>query len=316
MAVVAPPGLKARSAALNKLYGLPAPAATKPPAETDWERALRLRSEAMNKRLGLPNTTTDTGGTKTQAPTDPPPAANIHVPGFDPDYGALIAADPNLIAGEGDLTAYGNQIDQGRTAAIRRAVIGIGLSPGSQVGEIDQATLDAAAANPNSTKAVLDTQKTNRNTDLEALLAARGILDSGAQTGGKQRIQTNYDTAQAQAVQTLLDQISGYEQTSADKKFQIAQQHQALREAAALRVQADPRYQPVGATDAVLDPSTGLYMTPDGRWYNPDGSAAPAPSSSAPADTSTAPPAAPPTSPYPVNGGRFARDEILGLRLY
>lgn len=308
MATLAPPGLAARSAALNKLYGLPAPKA-KPAPETPWERALRLRSEAENKRYGLPNTAVDTGGTKTIGPGAPPAAQGIHVPGYDPDYAKLIAGDPTLLSGEADLTDYGNSVDTAKTAAIRRAVVASGFNPGVANSDVDQATIDAALANQGSTAKLIEEERQHRSTDLEALLAARGMLDSGALTGGHQRVQTNYERAQSSAVQQLLDSITGYEGDAATKHADISRQHAALREAAALRVQQDPRFQPVGEADAVLDPSTGLYMTPDGRWYNADGTRATAPGTG-PADTgAAAPPPVAPTQGPPRNGGRAARDE-------
>lgn len=318
MAVVAPPGTAARSLALNKLYGLPAPAAKKPPAETPWERALRLRSEALNKSLGLPNAAADPGATPTAPPAAPPTAQRIAVPGYDPDFKSLIAGDPTLLSNEADLTDLSGQIDPAKNSAIRRAIIAAGLDPGVRNDAVDQATVDAALGNQNSTAKTIQEEALHRGTDLEAILSARGILDSGGLTGGHQRIQQNYERTQSAAVGNLLDQITGYEGDAAAKKAQITAQHAALREAAALRVQQDPRFQPVGATDAVLDPGSGLYLTPDGRWYNADGTRAADPSaaSTAAATSSQNPPPVTPPTVWPTSGGRFARDSLNELGLY
>lgn len=211
----------------------------------------------------------------------------IHLPGVD--YGALIGSDPNLLAGSADVAAMQSQIEKQRQDAIRTAVIRSGFIPGS-VADVDQSTIDAAKANQFSTAAELERSRGRSTTDLQAQLAARGILGSGALAGGQQRIQEGYERGTTLGVQGLLDQISGVESSTASQRYQLQQQIAQLREAAAQRIASDPRYQQLGPTDAVLDPGSGLYVTPDGRWYRADGSRA-----DAPAQTSSAPAAAAPT---------------------
>lgn len=207
----------------------------------------------------------------------------ITLPGRDPDYKSLIAGDPNMVQGAAELDMTEAQLAQARQAAIRQAVIRSGFTPAQAQSDIDEATRQAALANQFSTKAELDRSKGQANTDLQAQLAARGILGSGALTGGTDRIQQNYERGTSQGLNSLLDSISGVEAQTAQQRYQVMQQRQALREQAAQRIAADPRYQPLAPTDAVLDPGSGLYVTPDGRWYTRDGqSAAPPVQSSAP----------------------------------
>lgn len=200
-----------------------------------------------------------------------PPTPSIGIPGFDPDYAALLRSDPSLLQGEADIGLYQTQLDTGLRDAIRRAVIAAGLDPGTSVGAVDDATRAAAKQNQFSAAAELATQRSRRQTDLEAALAARGILSSGALTGGGQRVQQDYEKGTSTLLNDLLSRISGVESEGADKRFQLQQQRASLREQAASRIQGDPRYQPQGSARAVLDPDTGLYVTPDGRYYTASG---------------------------------------------
>lgn len=234
----------------------------------------------------------------------------ISIPGTSIDYGSLIASDPNLLAGSGDVTAQKSQLEAQRRAVIQQAVIRSGFGTGAPADAIDQTTLDAAAANQFSTKAELDRAKTRSSSDLDAALAARGILGSGASTGGQQRIQEGYERGTSQATQALLDTISGVESQTAQGKYALQQQIMQLREAAAQRIAADPRYQPLSPTDAVLDPGSGLYVTPDGRWYDSNGNRANPPAAAQPPASAAPAPAAAPQIPGYLPGGRLARDEI------
>lgn len=198
-------------------------------------------------------------------------APTIGIPGYDPDYAALLRSDPSLLQGEADINMYQGQLDTGMRDAIRRAVIAAGLDPGANIGAVDQATREAAKANQFSAAAELATGRTRATTDLQAALASRGILASGALAGGSQRVQTAYEKGTSSLLNDLLSRISGVESEGADKRFQLAQQRAALREQAAMRIQNDPRYQPQGSARATLDKATGLYVTPDGRYYTPDG---------------------------------------------
>ena len=203
----------------------------------------------------------------------PPPAPNpsIGIPGYDPDYAALIRSDPSLLQGESDIALYQTQLDNSMRDVIRKAVISAGLDPGASIGAVDDATRAAARANQFSQAAELATTRGRQQTDLEAALAARGILSSGALAGGGQRVQQAYERGTSNLLNDLLARISGVEGEGADKRFQLQQQRAALREQAAMRIQADPRYQPRGSMRATYDDSTGLYVTPDGRYYDAQG---------------------------------------------
>jgi hypothetical protein len=216
---------------------------------------------------------------------------SITLPGYAPDWGSILSSDPTLISGQGDLSAYDTQLAEARKAAIRQAVIAAGVNPGGAIGDIDQQTIDAALGNKFSTAAQLEQSRSRSDADVEARLAARGILSSGGTVGGKQRVQQGFEGASSQLTQQLLQQLGVYESDFAAKYADIHAQYNALKEAAAYRVSQDPRFQPIGETDAVLDPASGLYMTPDGRWYNATGQKVAAPTAATPAAQASAPPA-------------------------
>lgn len=273
--------------------------------EPDWMRALRLRSQALNTQYGI-------GGTGTVTPNapaaTPPPAwvpppdsivgnvdqggqfppntfaaptwsnlpASISLQGYDPNYAALLASDPLLISSLSDVENRQGQLSGGLSAAIQQAIIRSGYNPGTGAA-VDQATLDAAAGNQFSTKQEIQRSSDRAQADLDARLAARGILSSGALTGGTQRIQENYDRSTQAAIQSLLDAITGYTGDFNSASFQLMLQKAGLTADAAARIAADPRYQPVASGTAKLDPVSGLYVTADGRWYTADGVATTAP---------------------------------------
>lgn len=219
---------------------------------------------------------------------------SIKIPGYDPDYAALLAGDPTVVAAQGDLGAFQGQLGDARRAAIRRAVISAGLAPSGALADVDASTIEAAEQNRFSSVAELNRQRGRAGGDLGAALAGRGITFSGGQGAGGERIQEGYERGTTQLTQALLDQIAGYESGYVEKLGQVRAQYNALKEQAALRIQQDPRYQPIGENDAILDPTSGLYMTPDGRWYNAQGKRVAPPGPAAPAAPTAPPPAAPP----------------------
>jgi hypothetical protein len=265
-----------------------------------WEKALQQRSLGMNARYQLPKPPTTAATGATTGPTAGPPGSggflgpppNVTIPGYDPDYSALLAGDPNVIAAAGDLGEFEGQLGDARRAAIRRAVIAAGLTPGKALADVDEGTILAAQQNQFSGAKELSRQRERSSGDLAAALGARGMTFSGAQVGGEQRIQEGYERGTTQLVQSLLDAISGYETQYASKLADVRTQYRQLREQAAYRIQQDPRYQPMGENDAVLDPISGLYMTPDGRWYqrNADGSTTRVGAPAAPSTAGAIPP--------------------------
>jgi hypothetical protein len=139
-----------------------------------------------------------------------------------PDWAALINSDPLYQQGQMDLGAASAAAAAARQGGVRQAIIRSGLF-GSQdalrqalarfgqqyAGDVDQATLDQAAGNENSVAAQLRQALGQRNLATEDTLAARGILRSG-QTGyelGENKRQ--YDQANYDAMNQLLDYLGG-----------------------------------------------------------------------------------------------------------
>lgn len=131
-----------------------------------------------------------------------------------PDYSALIQADPGYTGVNAQANAEEASAQSARANAVRRALIQFGIVPQgwqSGYGDADQATLDAAAQNPFSTMHQLTDARSRGSADLAAVLGARGMLSSGALTGGEQLLQRNYDASQADASNRLLAALGGYE---------------------------------------------------------------------------------------------------------
>lgn len=270
----------------------------KPP----WEEALLARSEGLNDLYDLPLTTPSAGGAGSGAPpTGARAPGDVTIPGFDPDYMSAITGDANVITGMSDLDTLNARLIDSRKAAIRQAVIRAGLAPKNPVADLDQATLQAAQENKFSQAAEAGRGRERQSADLAAALAGRGILQSGALAGGEQRIQEGYERTSQSIIERLLDAIAGVETQVGEKQSDIVQRRAQLREEAAQRLLQDPRYRPQGQAKAVLDAATGLYVTPDGRWYqrNPDGTTTrvEAPSAGPAAPESPVPP--PPTLAAP-----------------
>lgn len=284
-------------------FYMPTPPKKKRP---QWEIALEARSQGMMDQWGdYVNAPGSVAPPPSSAPAATPPPGlpgSIRLPGYDPDYAAILAADPTLLSAGGDLLEAEGALGDARRSAIRRAIIAAGLAPQQALADIDEATRQAALANRFSTMAELERSRGRSQADLGAGLGARGLTFSGAQQGGSERIQEGFERGTQQLTTSLLDAIAGYESDYTKNLAQVRLQYNQLKEQAALRVLQDPRYQPIGETDAVLDPASGLYMTPDGRWYkrNPDGTttrvSAPAGGGQAPAATPPPATTAPPTT--------------------
>lgn len=280
-----------------------------------WEEALAARSQAQNDLYGLGGTPDAGGGgagTSGAPSTSGTAATGIEIAGYDPDYEALIKSDFNLLAGESDLTRAEGQIQQARRDAIRRAVIATGLVPTTAVPDLDQQDIAAAKANPFSRIAEATRGRLRGSTDLRARLAARGILGKGAGAlqGGEGRLQEGFERETTSATQQLLDLISNVEGQSVDKRNEIGRRRAELREAAARRIQADPRYQPKGKATAKLDPGSGLYVTDDGRWYDVNGNRVGAPGAAAPGAGTTSVDATPSARPAPDPFAPFRRGHV------
>jgi len=194
----------------------------------------------------------------------------INIAGYHPDFGALVRGDAGVLQGAANYNDTVGALTSNRIKAIRDAVVraGFGMNVG---GDIDQSTVDQALANTQSTAAQLANQRSMGSADLQAQLAARGISFSGAQGAGEQQLQKQYESATADATDKLNQFI---DTTTGNTGTQIAdalRQQQALESQTLLRYQTDPRYQPVADQTASFDSASGLYQTPDGRWFNASG---------------------------------------------
>lgn len=210
------------------------------------------------------------------------------IAGNNPNYTDLINSDPGYVSTQGDLTSQQIRDAASRDAAIRTSLINGGFDindPSFDPKLLDPATVAAIKANRFSTNAQLLKNKGYSDNGLQAQLAARGILQSGALTGGLQRDQDNYEQAAHDAISQLLASITGYNTTYANSQDTRLSELRAARDAAAARIQNDPRYQATADQQAILDPSSGYYKTADGRWYDVNGKAVADPTVGLNADT-------------------------------
>jgi hypothetical protein len=89
--------------------------------------------------------------------------------------------------------------------------------------------------------ALLQQTRTRGSADLAAVLAGRGILQSGALVGGEQRLLEGFQSGQASAAQQLLDALGGYEATYGSTMSELERQRlQAAKDAALLAAQMNP----------------------------------------------------------------------------
>jgi hypothetical protein len=148
-----------------------------------------------------------------------PPPTTRTVPGhmFMPDWEALIRGDPRMLAGQTAWTTAKGSAATRRANAIKNAIIHFGAAPQnwqSGYGDLTEADYLAASdrtANPFSFMALAEAQRGRNRGDLRAELAGRGMLDSGALTGGENMIQRGYEEGVGAETSNLLDTLSGYE---------------------------------------------------------------------------------------------------------
>jgi hypothetical protein len=194
-----------------------------------------------------------------------------------PDYASLIAGDPTLQGAIAQIAASGAAAGREKMNAIRRAVVQAGFVPSGwtgSVGDIDQATLTAAQQNPLSQARQLVETREHGRADLAAALAGRGMLASGALTGGEQSIQTGYERGQATATQNLLDALAGYEGSYAQAMRELELARMQEQEAAASRIMStyQPWQEPEAATAAgggAAAPATPAAVTGGGAYVAP-----------------------------------------------
>jgi hypothetical protein len=205
------------------------------------------------KTVAPPPTVAAPSAAPSTAPAIPPPVSGH----WDvPDYQSLIASMPDFVAANANLTAQGGDAESARRASIQRAIIDSGFTPSAYhdpYGDLDPTTLSAAGANPQSTLAQLTLARDRGGADLGAALAGRGLLSSGAYTGGQQRLLEGFQGAQSSAEQSLLDALNGYSGSYASTMAEVARQRLAAEQQAALETaQQYP-------ANWVNDPSGGTY---------------------------------------------------------
>lgn len=205
---------------------------------------------------------------------------DLTVPGFTPDYNALIQGDPLFKQLREDLKAQTGGDLASRNAALNRLFTGFGALPdinaaGQSLGindlgqAIDPATAQLAAENQFSTQANLGRAHTDAIRQIRQGLAARHALQSGELGHQLGRENTAYGNAQSQASQALLDSIAQLQgQFTAGQRANQQQLSAGAQSAADRQIGLNPA---TGSQKAVYDPSTGKYKGANGEWYNPDG---------------------------------------------
>lgn len=153
------------------------------------------------------------------------------IPGYTPDYNAIVAGDPLLRQELANLSASGIASEAQRRGAVQRAVIGYGETPALQgdlgylAGDIDPLTRQLASQN---TGAGLSTTGRMTRTHSEALsnlryaLAARGMLRSGATGVGVGQEGDRYKQARYDAANQLIDYLSGVSSAWAEAQRNLA----------------------------------------------------------------------------------------------
>jgi hypothetical protein len=185
----------------------------------------------------------------------PPPA---------PNYGALLAGEPDFTEASGNYQYNKSLAHQGRRARMRAALIRLGFQPGSADANalegLDPDTAKLAAENTNSALAQLGLQRGRGRADLSASLASRGILDSGALRGGENQVQESYDQGLLGATQDYLNEQGTALSDEANSIAQGQQVFTAAKAAAALRAAQNPMFYPVdgsGEPGPTLDAGQG-----------------------------------------------------------
>lgn len=221
-----------------------------------------------------------------------------------PDYESLIRGDPGYQGVRSAISAQESTAGRTRADMVRRAIAQFGAAPAgwqSGYGDVDQASLAAAQQNPFSTVRQLQDARSHGSADLAAALGARGMLSSGALTGGEQLLQREYDRSTADATSRLLAALGGYEGDYASAFGNLEGQGQQAYADAAGRVAqmnpaqfvADPIYQ--GPNGQPVQPVTyqGIGATPEPIGPQPLQGAI-TPGMVAPPDTSLLAPVQPP----------------------
>lgn len=204
-------------------------------------------------------------------PAPPPTPSAPPTPGAlghyqTPDYASLISADPGLISTTSQVNAAESTLGRSRADAVRRALVQFGVVPAgwqSGYGDVDEPTLAAASQNPFSIMRQLGETRARGSADLAAALGARGILSSGALTGGEQLLQRQFEGSQYDATSKLLAALGGYEGDYSSGFGNLERQkQQAYTDASGRVAMMNPAQWIADQTPAAVAPPESPYTAP------------------------------------------------------
>lgn len=223
-------------------------------------------------------------GTATAPAATPPVAPPGRVQtaaGYTPDYSGLITSDSAYLAAQTNAQQAAAAASAQRRAALRQAVIryGSGLPSGftDQYGDIDQATLDQASQNQQSTVANLATNYQQSEQQFLRQLAARGALQSGDLNYGEDQLNRGYAQQRYDAANALGDQAN---QAVNAYSGVLGQNSRDLAGAVGLaeqNVYSNPAYRPSAALYANYDAANSskygqaIYGDDSGNLYDGNG---------------------------------------------
>lgn len=213
---------------------------------------------------------TDTGGL---SPTGPSYANLLTIPGTQPDFAALLGADPLLTQFRAGLGAESIADDAARDAAIRRALISFGSIPeGQEFAEYgDPETRSLAELNTAEGLSLLARINRERNRGQQNImdaLAARGALRSGATGVALRDLGQEHKQALSSAQGDMLDYIAGIQRAFTDAE------RARFRDLARAQQEATGRIDPsTGGTPArtARHIGNGIYEDDQGGLWNADG---------------------------------------------
>jgi hypothetical protein len=230
-----------------------------------------------------------------------PPGRVQTAAGYTPDYSGLITSDPSYLAAQSAAQLAQSNASAQRRAALRQAIIryGGGLPAGftDQYGDVDQATLDQAGQNQQSTLANLATNYAQSEEQFKRGLAARGALQSGDLNYGEDQLNRGYAQQRYDAANALGDTETGLLNSYSGVLNQNAQNLAGAVGTAEQNVFANPAYRPSAASYANYDAANSakygqaIYGDDSGNLYDGNGNPFSPPSApptpyAAPTDTS------------------------------
>jgi hypothetical protein len=209
--------------------------------------------------------------------------------GYTPDYGSLLASDPQFLQAQTDVRGQQGAAAAARKAATAKILAQLGIAPdfnsalaglglnqsylGQDFGGVEQGLARQMTEQGLSTTAQLNKQHETMTNSLVDMLAARGSLRSGGLGSGLSVENQRDKQAQFDALQAALNQIG---QVQGGYNDVVQQGATVLGTAGDAAVQRQIQLHPAvggGSIQAVYDESTGLYKSADGAFFNADGSA-------------------------------------------